>query len=290
MRPSLAPPVSIKLRTAVCHMDFDVKDLSAVETAAYKRKIQRVDKILSKPSGRPRLLCFPECCASDFLISAAARWANRWGIVTICGTRFNPATARIESPIVYPGGRTAAQKYHVSPLDRSNCSAAIVRGAAPGATIDLDAEGVDGKPYRVGIGVLICFDFRFFYQDGRFANWNAVRLLVVPMWDGKFKEPQSYAGVLARRYWTRCLLVNKATPHDSKSLPSTGHGPFNASDFRMISTLGARKKNSQLWKLEKEGLLVGDYEVGINVTQGHESAYGAGFNYENFKWFPFGSR
>jgi hypothetical protein len=268
-------------------MDYQVVNLSAIETPAYKNKIGRVERILADLPRRPHLLSFSECCASDFLINSATGWATRWGIVTICGTRFNPVTSRIESTVIYPGGQVIAQKYHLSPFDQSNCSTAILQGAAPGATLTLDVNGVDGKQYPVGVGVLICYDFRFLYQDDRFANWNAVRLLVVPMWDRKYQEPQAKAGELARRYWTRCLLVNKAELRTNKRLPSTGHGPFNDTDLRMLRGLGVRKKNHRLWERREEGLLIGDYEVGIPVTLGHESAYGASFNYEQFEWIAF---
>lgn len=292
-------------------MDFEVADLSAIPTPPYQAKIERVEKILSGLSRKPHLLSFSECCASDFLIQRAATWAANWDVVTICGTRFNPATSRIEAVIIHRSGLVTAEKQRLSPYDQPNCSATIHAGSTPGRTFSLPVIGADGEYHDVGIGVLVCYDFRYQYQNPAFARWGSVQMIVVPMWDRKFTEPQDKAGELARRYWTRCLLVSKAEPRDNLvgrhfprlakllrrspstewlaggRLPSTGHGQFNVSDLTMLHKFGPNKKNCQLWKQVSEGFLIGDYEVGVPVTPGHDNAYGTGFNYIDFQRFAF---
>jgi predicted amidohydrolase len=68
-------------------------------------------------------------------------------------------------------------------------------------------------------------------------------------------------------------------------LASSAHGPMNRNDenkLRSIKDLSASARSRRIWMNFRERIVIGDYEVGIEATDGHENRFDTGFFYTGF--------
>lgn len=68
-------------------------------------------------------------------------------------------------------------------------------------------------------------------------------------------------------------------------LASSAHGPMNRNDEKNLKGMKLRSdsRSRRIWMNFKECVQVGDYEVGIETTDGHENRFGTGFFYSGFE-------
>lgn len=326
-------PRSAKIKVAVVHFDFRIKDLSAIDDIFYKLKIRKIEKALASETKKPDLIIFPEGSCSPYLIKKAKFWAAKWSSSTICGTRLDPKTHTVKASIITPNGNAEFEKRDLSPYDIHYSSIIPKRGLTAGGNFEVQINDQDSMPYVVKISVLICYDLRNsqYWPKSAFGSDvtenNACHLLVVPMFDKKIIEPRKIAKTLASPGRSiRTLLVNKAffnvqlaknrlKPRLHKmanllsfvpftflrkiliyfsprirnviTLISSGHGPLNTRDEKFLKEqlgLESNFKQKMIWEKSSEGVLMGDYEVGVPFTEDHRDDSNAGFNYSGFSW------
>ncbi len=308
---------SAKIRVAACHFEFTMDNCGPVVDTAYLNRIHFVERFLLTTSRQPHLIVFPEAFASDELINRAKSWAKR-GIATVCGTRLEPSSQTINAVIVTPKSIIYAPKINLSPYDAELAGVRPRCGDSDLAMFSVDVADHTGSPFSVGVGVLVCMDFRFVAET--MANTMPVSLVVVPMFEDRVQEPFNIARNLAKRHFVRTILVNKASfrirlPQDRRTtrlfrladwlsreqffprllgavarffrmgmLPSAAFGPMNANDRQHLKSIGL-KPNAQalrIWTHKKEAIVCGDYEVGVHSAPGNDSVLGAGYFYSSF--------
>ena len=268
-------PPSTKLRVASCHIDFDLRGLGA-DPASLASKLEWIDGVLRGTHLRPHLIVFPEGAACLPLHAHATRWADELEATTICGT--SQIGQYVGGTVVGPNGvRENFYKKHLSPLDPSGASGQLLAGATAGIDLEVVCQASDGSKFTANVRVLICYDLRFYMPK----EFGETQVVVVPMHDPKYDEPEGIAATFAKRQYVRTLLVNKATS-GGIPLPSSAFAPMAPPFERELIRTGATGvdgRRSRVWRTKVEGVTIGEYEVAQYVALGHDTAYGAGFFY-----------
>lgn len=276
--PILRVPPSAKLRVASCHIEFALEGLGA-DARSMIHKLAQIDGILRATPLRPHLVVFPEGADCVPVREYAQRWASDFGATTICGT--SQMAGQVGGVVVRPDGTEVTfYKRNLSPHDHAGASSALVRAGTAGIELVFGCPTVDGGSIPVNVRVLICYDFRFHYLEA--SDFNTTQVVVVPMHDRRHDEPEEYASILAKRYYVRTILVNKAVPSNGETLPSSAFGPLPAPFASQLVAAGAYGVNAganRLWQTKQEGVTLGEYEVGQPCAPGQDTAYGAGFFY-----------
>jgi hypothetical protein len=276
-------PPSAKLRVASCHIDFELDGLGA-DAASMIPKLDQVDAIIRGLATRPHLIVFPEGADCAPLRARALAWADEFGATIICGT--GRLDDKVGGFVIRPDGEMIPFfKRQPSPYDFEDSNARLLRADSAGIELVFRCETVDGGFLPVNVRVLICYDFRFHAMDG--ASFNDTHMVVVPMHDRKYDEPEERASILAKRNYIRTLLVNK----NGGRLPSSAFGPLaDPFEARLLTNgvCGVDAGANRIWQTTCEGVTVGAYEVGQPLAAGHDTAYGAGFFY-HIEHHAFGS-
>jgi hypothetical protein len=276
----LRVPPSAKLTVAACHVDFAALGLGA-DAASMISSLAKIDRIFASAQRAPQLVVFPEGADCGALRAQAALWAQQYQATTICGT--GQVGNRVGGVVVRPNGPDVEFfKHNLSPYDATASQGRLVQNDAAGIELEMTCTTSSGAELVVNVRVLICYDFRFHYLDA--GDFNSTQVVVVPMHDRKYDEPEKYASTLARRHYTRTFLVNKSTG----GLASSAYGPLAQPFADRLSASGCKEvcsKSARLWRVSGEGVTIGDYEVGQPLAHGHDNAYGSGFFYDAKHFF-----
>jgi hypothetical protein len=262
----------------VCHVDFALDGLGAT-SESLSGKLAHVDRLVRAAKNLvPHLIVFPEGAGCELLHKQASAWAVDLSATTVCGT--SQMGQHVAGIIIGPDGmRETFYKKHLSPYDSPAAVGQLLQAESAGIDLAIPCTAIDGTPMTANVRVLICYDFRF-YQPGDMA-FNTTQMVVVPMHDPKFDEPELIASALAQRHYLRTFLVNKAKS-GSTSLHSSAFGPLSDPQAKQLATQGAAgvdAKTNRIWQTNVEGVTLGEYEVAQYVALGHDTAYGGGFLY-----------
>ncbi len=302
----------MSLRVACAHIDFQLDGLCAVEDDALRAKVERIDDFLRASGDPPDVVVFPEGAECPAVRSIAETWACAWGTVTFCGTRQHGNHVR--GTIVRPG-RTAAKveyvwKEHLSPYDRFLAGTTVQGHPGGGLAVTIPKTAADGSTVSIDLLFLICYDFQRLI--GPQHNFNTLHAVFVPMFDLKAERAEARASSLAKRGYLRVFLVNKATmicqPAGSPgglrfrllrklprfilrlpwfALPSSAFGPLSPPFVDHLEknegAKGTSLSASRLWRTKNEGVSVANYEVGQAFAPGHDTDFGGGFFYRNYR-------
>lgn len=318
---------SISIRIAANHLVFRHHQLSAVVDEPYKNKIGEVFKVLEahgKKTRFPHVVVFPEMSGSEFLESVALEWVGKHGGLVVCGTRFDDKKQRVVSGLALNNSVIYVEKQKPSPYDNAAEGITVLPGRPVNSIITLPVPYPNNELRYVRVKVMICYDLRFphlFMMGGGniFLDQDGYQLVIVPMFDVAYKEPFDLARGYARRYSLRMLLLNNPFQYPDNanstisrvvnrffhefgkrlnflkpytSLESAFFGPTNKSDAAEL----AKKRrglihqfiDSIVWRKTSEGIVVGDYEVGVAETAGHDNGFDTGFFYRNIESIELG--
>lgn len=288
-------PESVKIKIACCKMDYKIMDLKVVVDKSFINKLSKINKWITKQENKPHIVIFPEGCGCDKIYSYARSWAKKYKITIVCGTSVN-TNKIITSKIIYPKdngySEEEVEKLRPSPYDSILYGDTINNGKYNKIfTVNLP----DNKSFKMK--VLICYDFRFVDEIPK--SFNDAQLLIVPMLDRAYEEAESIAYDIAKKYLFRIILLNKPTTNNikirtkkfngKKKLFSCAVAPMNPSEIEYLKRskiVGFDAKTYKIWRINKESIISGDYEIKQYASYGHYSAYGAGYFYQNITVFP----
>lgn len=308
-------PRSLKSRVMLVHFNYLFKNFEAVEDEVYKRKIDSVDSLVA--TEKPNLVVFPEGAYSDYLFNKAKCWNKKFNTVVVCGTKQNKNTKKIVSIVITNTGVLEFEKESLSPYDRVISSKSVVKGSIPGGDFYIDAKSDEGSVFKIKVGLLICYDFRFHHD--RYKSFRDAQLIVVPMFDNTFQKAQEIAHQKVRYGALRILFSNKAfssveftkpsiiptrfkigafmeklkalhgfLPKSLRSkfnFSSSILGPINKSDQKLLKDFFQKRTDTSksiVWSSYKEKVVVGNIEVGVDHSPGSDYFTKAGYFYDNF--------